>query len=397
MKSLALLTLGVIALTSCTERLTTPGGCPSLCPGGAPEFRDTVLTAIAGGDTSFTGYSSPTDAASLLLSNGGELGESRGLIRFIPRGDSVFAGDSLKPFTIDSVVLSVFLQARDTTVLAQKIDVYRLPPTFDSLTTFAELEAAMVPDALLRTIDVADAARSGRLEMKFAGADLAKLTYVPSDSTRLVLGLRLRAPVPAGMYIGAAAGGDATPLYRTFTNVAIADTTLRKQVLQRGVAQNITVREHQHPVELDLLRVGGFPAARALIRFDVPRYLRDSATIIRATLELAPNVPIVGIAGDSARIDARSLLADFGAKSVVNPTRVASTWMHPGADTVRLDVANLVALWQGVGNFTPTALRLQLGQEFASFLTAHFQSTRSLNGGPRLRITYRTPYGVRAF
>jgi hypothetical protein len=233
--------------------------------------------------------------------------------------------------------------------------------------------------------------------MKFTGADLAKLTFVPADSTRLVLGLRLRAPAPAGMYIGGAAGGDATPLYRTFTDVEIADTLLQKPVLQRGVFQNVTIRGAPTPESPTLFRVGGFPAARALIRFEVPRYLRDSATIIRATLELAPEVPIVGIPGDSARIDARSLLADFGAKSVVNPTRSASAWIHPGADTVRIDVANLVALWQGVGNTSPTSVRLQLGQEFSSFLAPLFRSSRTATGGPRLRITYRTPYGVRAF
>lgn len=396
MKRLALLLFGVILVTSCTERLTTPGGCPSLCPGGAPEFRDTVLTAIFDRDSSFTGYSSLTDARSLLLSNGGELGESRALIRFLPRGDSVFAGDSLKPFTIDSVVLSVFLQARDTTVAGIKLDVHRLPATFDSLTTFAEIEAAMVPATLLRTIDVADAARDGRLEMLFTGDELSKLTFVPDDFTRLVLGVRLRAPSPAGVYLGGVAGGDATPLYRTFTQAEIADTALQKQVLQRGVSQNITLRDAPSPDDPSLLRVGGFPAARALIRFEVPRYLRDTATIIRATLELAPGAPIVGIPGDSARIDVRAILADFGAKSVVQPTQIASGWFVPGVDTVRIEVASVISLWLGGSTF-PTALRVALGQEFASFLEPQFRSSRAPTGGPRLRITYRTPAGERAF
>jgi hypothetical protein len=294
------------------------------------------------------------------------------------------------------VVLSVVLQARDTTVTGMEIDVYRLPESFDSLTSFAELDAAMTSAALIHTIGVADAARSGRLEMLFAGAELAKLEYQPADSTRLVLGLRLRSPVPGGMYIGAAGGGDATPLYRTFTDVEIADTALQKPILQRGVAQNLTVRGVPSPDDPTLFRVGGFPAARGLIRFEVPSYLRDSATIIRATLELVPDVAMAGIPGDSARIDVRSVLADFGAKSVVNPTRVASEWIYPGNDTVRVDMANLVALWQG-NSTGPTAVRVQLGQEFASFLAPAFRSTRTTNGGPRLRITYRSPYGVRAF
>jgi hypothetical protein len=199
------------------------------------------------------------------------------------------------------------------------------------------------------------------------------------------------------MYIGSVSSGDAAPLYRTFTNVDIADTALQKPLLQRAVDQNLTVREVGSPDDPSLLRVGGFPAARTLIRFQVPEYLRDSATIIRATLELVPDAPMLGIPGDSARIDARTVAGDFGAKSVVDPTRVASTWIHPGSDTVRIDMANLVALWQGTDNTGPTAVRLELGQEFASFLAPNLRSTRTPNGGPRLRITYRTPYGVRAF
>jgi hypothetical protein len=395
-KHLVLLLAGVSLLASCTERLTTPGGCPALCPGGAPEFRDTVLTAVPLGDSAFTGYSSPTDGASLLVSNSAVLGESRALIRFNPRGDSVLAGDSLKPFTIDSVVLSVFLQARDTLVGGIKLDVYRLPATFDSLTTFAELDAAMVPATLLRTIDVTDAARSGRLEMKFVGAELDALAFTEQDSTRLVLGLRMRSSAPSGVYVGAAASGDATPLYRTFVVAEIADTTLRKQVVQRGVAENLTLRAAPTPNDPSLLRVGGFPAARSLIRFEVPRYLRDTATIVRATLELVPDAPVVGIAGDSARIDVRAILADFGAKSVVQPTQVGSGWFHPGVDTIRVEVTNVIGLWTGGSTF-PTALRAQLGQEHASFLAPVIRSTRVPGGGPRLRITYRTPAGGRVF
>lgn len=394
------LLLGLVAstlLVGCTERLVAPGSCPPLCPGGVPEFRDTVLTAVVGGDSSFTGYTSFTDGASLLLSNGGPLGDARAVIQFIRRGDSVFAGDSLKPFTIDSVVLSVVLQARDTTATGLKIDVYRLPATFDSLSSFAELDAAMVPAQLLKTIDVADAARSGVLTMSFVGAaELAKLAFVPSDSTRLVLGLRLRANSPAGAYLGGLASGSSTPLYLTYTRVDLADTTRNRPILQRGVQENFTQFQGVVAPHPDLLRIGGWPAGRVLIRFPFPEYLRDSATIVRATLELTPEVAALGIPGDSARVDARILLADFGAKSVVDPSTGASAWVRPGTDTLRLDVAPLVARWQGDPDM-PSAVRLGLGQEHASFLAPVFRSTRSAGTGPRLRITYRLPYGVRAF
>lgn len=389
--------VATLALVGCTERLVTPGDCPALCPGGPVVVRDTILTALPGLDSAFTGYSPAPSAASLLLANGGPLGETRGLVRFIPRGDSVFAGDSLKPFTTDSVVLSLFLQARDTTVSGLKVDLYRLPSEFDSLTSFAEIDAAMTAEAFLKTIDVPDAARNGRITAVFAGAELSRFTYAPSDSTRLVIGLRLRGNAAAGMYLGGISSGDATPLYLTYTNVEIADTTKRKPILQRGVDQNLTRFESVPPTDANLLQVGGFPAHRALIRFELPRYLRDSATIIRATLELTPDAPLGGIPGDSARVDARTLLADFGAKSVVNSLRTPSAWITRDTDTLRLDIASLVELWQG-DDPLPSAVRLALGQEHSSFLMPRFRSTRSAGGTPpRLRITYRLPYGVKGF
>jgi hypothetical protein len=387
--------VGSLVLAACTERLTTPGSCPTLCPGGTPEIRDTVITAVVGGDTAFAGYTSVTDPLSLLVSNGGALGETVSLIRFIPRGDSVLAGDTLRAFTIDSVIISVFLQARDTTVSPLFLDLYRLPSTFDSSATFAAVEAEMTPVNLLRSVEITDSARSGRYPVLFEGAELAALEYTPADSTRLVIGLRVRGAAPAGAYFGAALAGDATPLYVTYTEVDVADTALQHPLIQRAVDQNLSLRAAPAPLEPDLLRVGGFPAARSLVRFDLPPFLRDSATIIRATLELVPDQPVVGIPGDSARIDVRGVLTDFGAKSPVTQA-APSAWFHPGTDTVRVEVAPLVALWQG-GQGLPNAVRVSLGQEFASFLAPRFRSTRSGGTGPRLRITYRPPYGVRSF
>ena len=144
----------------------------------------------------------------------------------------------------------------------------------------------------------------------------------------------------------------------------------------------------------DLLTVGGTEGARALIRFPFPAYLRDSATIIRATLELVPENEVYGIAGDSTRIQVRSVVADFGAKSVPVLSITPAGWVQPDDDVVFIDVVSLVELWQG-SDPLPSVLRLNLGQEYASFLAPRFRSTASATGQPRLRITYRHrfPFG----
>ncbi|HRP07297.1 MAG TPA: hypothetical protein PLL69_02315 [Gemmatimonadales bacterium] len=390
------LLLGAVLLLGCTERLVTPGSCPTHCPGGFPEFRDTVITAIAELDSSFTGYSSIGGATSLMLSNSDELGESDALIRFPSRGDSVLAGDSLKPFTVDSVVLTLALQQRDTTVGGLILDIYRLPATFDTLTSFDAIREEMVADNLLRSLSIPDAAREGAFNLLFEGAELGRFSYTPDDSTRLVLGIRLRSSAPTGLYLGAASSGSGTSLYRTYVQAEIADTALQSQVVQRGALFNRSVRRYPEVHDPDLLHVGGDLSARTLIRFEFPDYLRDSASIVRATLELAAESPLIGIPGDSAQLDVRSLVADFGAKSAVNPNFLASGWMYPGDQAVEVEVTGLIALWQTNG-LQRQGLRVQHSLEHSSFITPAFQSTRKGSAPPRIRITYRPLGGLGGF
>ncbi len=383
--------LGLLVVTAgCTEKLTTPGDCPALCPGGVVDVRDTVLTPILGGDSSFTGYQGRNEALSLLISDGGQYGQSRAVMRFVRRGDSLLIRDTLRTFTVDSVALTFALQRRDTTVAGMVLEVYRLPRTVDTLTPFAVIDVAMNAATLLEEFAIADNVRSGALRVTLGAQALARIAFAPDDSTRLTVGLRLRSAGGGAARIGALFSGGQAPLYTTYARAAIADTLLRRQVLLRVPDLNFTTRPDFGSPPADLLAVGGFPAARSFIRFALPAYLRDSATILRATLELVPSAPIVGIPADTARLDVRQVIADFGAKSPVASDRFVSVPLVPGNDTVRVDIVGLVQLWQGSAPL-PAILRLSLGQEGATFIAPRFGSTRS-DAAPRLRITYRRPF-----
>ena len=74
--------LAAQALPGCQEKLTAPADCPTLCPGGQPQIFDEVFTAIAGADSSYSGYVQPHQAQSLLVSNGLEGFEERALVGF---------------------------------------------------------------------------------------------------------------------------------------------------------------------------------------------------------------------------------------------------------------------------------------------------------------------------
>jgi hypothetical protein len=379
------------ALSACTEKLTAPGSCPALCPGGDVDIRDTVLTAVAFGDSSFTGFQGRSDPVALLLSDGAPYGQSRAVIRFARRGDSVFVRDTLRTFTVDSVALGVVLQRRDSTVGGMVLEFYRLPRSIDTLSSVAAIDAAMTPASLLAEIPIADSDRSGELRVRLTPEAVAKLVFAPTDSTKLQIGLRLRSNGGGAIQLGALNSGSSTPLYTTYVTANIADTTVRKQVLSRAPDLNFTARDDFGPPPPNLLEVGGFPASRSFIRFALPPFLRDSATILRATLELTLSSPLVAIPGDTARLDVRAVLVDFGAKSPVAFDRVVSTSLTPNAGTtVQVDMVGLVQLWQG-SNPLPSIIRLSIVQEGATFIAPLFESTRQ-GAPPRLRITYRPPF-----
>ncbi len=381
----------VTALSACTEKLTTPGNCPALCPGGDVDIRDTVLTAVPSGDSSFTGFQGRSDPVALLLSDGGPYGQSRAVIRFARRGDSVLVRDTLRTFTVDSVALGVVLQRRDSTVGGVVLELYRLPRSIDSLSSVAAIDAEMTPASLLAEIPIADSDRSGELRVRLTPEAVAKLAFIPADSTKLQIGLRIRSNGGAAIQVGALNSGSSTPLFTTYVTANVADTTVRKQLLSRAPDLNFTARDDFGPAPANLLEVGGFPASRTFIRFALPPFLRDSATILRATLELTLSAPLVAIPGDTARLDARAVLVDFGAKSPVVFDRVVSTLLTRNtASVVQVDMVGLVQLWQGT-NPLPSIVRLSILQEGATFIAPLFESTRQ-GTPPRLRITYRPPF-----
>jgi hypothetical protein len=159
--------------------------------------------------------------------------------------------------------------------------------------------------------------------------------------------------------------------------------------LSRSTSFNTFVTQSPLVPDPNLLTVGGEPSSRALVRFALPPVLKDSATLVRATIELTPVAPIQGLPTDVAAVVARAVLADLGAKSPVTTDSVPDTLAVPQVDTVRIDVTRLVQIWQGSSE-RPPALFLSLQPEAASFSRAVFYSTRAADPTvhPRLRVTY---------
>lgn len=388
----------VVVSSGCQEQLTTPAQCPELCPGGEPVVIDEVFTPVAGADSSYRGYVQAHEAAGLLVSNGLQGFEELALVRFSRRPDSVTVADAPRSYTIDSVTLNFVVLARDTNLTGLQLLLYRLSPSTDSSTSYAAVAPALVAESLVATIDVPDTLRRGPVRALLQGADLGRVQIPPADSGRLALGVRIASATPTGVRVGALESGTGAIFTTYVTADAPDDGTDRQRTLTVGTAFNTFVSEVTPVGDTTLLAVGGEPSARTILRFSLPPRIRDSATIIRATLELTPVAPISGLPTDPAVLQARAVLADVGAKSPVSPTVGLSQRFPPPVDTlevgaavVSLEAVRLVELWLGATS-RPSALMLSLTPEHeaASFTRPVFHSSRAADPAlrPRLRLSY---------
>lgn len=386
-RTLQLAALCLLTL-ACQEKIAAPAECPDLCPGSF-EIVDTSLAVVLGGDSSFSGYAKAGQGSSLRVSWQFPVSEDRAVVKFVARPDSFTIGDTSYAYVLDSVALAVTLQYRDTTVKNLVLYLYRLPATLDSGFTFAEAEAAFTPANIIDSILVDDSVVTRRYQRFYSGPDLAKLDIPPADSGVLAFGVQMQAAQGTGIRIGSQSAGADAPGFTSYVSVLKPDTTLARTI-PRIVRYGSYVSQTIPPLDPALLTIGGAPSARTLIRLNWPDYIRDSAQILRATLELVPVNPVPGLSGDTAFVTVTPTLADFGSKSpgVTDPAFAAFGKVTAGqTDTVHVEIQRMTRLWQGTSPLPPT-IWVQLVPETSSFARPEFGSTRSAGFVPRLRLTF---------
>lgn len=384
-----LLGLGSSLAAGCKDDLTAPAACPALCPGGQPPVQESVIPAVADADSSFIGYVPAGLGISLRVSNALPASDDRAIVLFLPRPDSVVVDDTARTYVIDSVAIGLTLQARDTLVTSLRFLIYRLPITIDTTTTFADIAPELVLANVIDSIQVPDSVKSGPVVTVLSGADLARVAIPAGDSGKIAIGIALAAATPTGARIASLAA-TGSPRFTTFVTAAIADTALQDQVINRFPSFASFVSQNPPVPDDDLLSVGGAPSFRARIKFTLPPALRDSVTILRATLELTPNTTILGLPSDPGFLQAIGVLGDLGAKSplLTGGNSIGVTELESGTGgTVEVDVTRLVRLWQ-TDDGLPPILFLAIAPEASTFMQPVFRSTRSVSGAPQLRITY---------
>jgi hypothetical protein len=385
----------VVAVAACQERLASPADCPNLCPGSF-DVRDTTLYPLVDSSATFTGYLKAGQGSSLRVSYQFPVSEDRAFFRFGARPDSVLVGGKQQAYTVDSVALEFSLLFRDTTVTDLKLFLYRLPATVDTTSTFAQVDGAFVPSAILDSFTVGGDTLTKRFSTMIRGADLAKVAIAPADSGVLALGVQIRSATGTGVRIGSAASGTATPTFRTYLTVpdTANDTTLAR-TLTPSVRFNSFVSQTAQAIDQSVYTLGGVPSSRSVIRFPWPSLLKDSAQLVRVTLELVPTLPFEGIPGDSAFVMARPVLADLGGKSsTASDIQFAGLGGFVSGDsgTLSLEMRRAVLNWQGDSPLPPMFM-LMMFPEASTFSVAKLGSSLSApEYRPRLRVTYTLTY-----
>jgi hypothetical protein len=437
---------GALAALACREDLTAPGKCPAFCPRTPIGLVDTVLTTVVVRDSAFgrpQGYLSAGQSGVLIAANLPGV-DSRPIIKFDSivsrqrwgQGTDTSTGLVLQP---DSVFVRIVVVTRDTAAHNLRLQFYGLPLTIDSTTTFADLVTPFGA-AALRSINldsllaipadsdtvagvfypaahrnpatgdaaIEDSAFGGLHRFTvYAKFDSTQIPYVAADSGRVALGVRVNADSPTMVRLAASRSGASSGI-TWYSKVDSLGTPVFR-VRQSAPALFDSFVSDATPAPLDSnLAVGGLPATRSVLRFDVPRAIRDSSQIVRATLVLVPAVAAQGVVSDSFRLFVNQVAADFGAKSPLSGVTPDSATVRIGVtDTVSIELTKILRLWQS-DSTVPRALVLRQRslvpitssqvdlREGASFSEIRFYSSRAAAFSPALHLTYvpRYPFGA---
>ena len=406
-----------VLLAACSEKLTAPGSCPEFCSTSTLTLTDTVLSGVISQDSSFgrpIGYVNPPSAIVLpAVSRPGR--ESRPIFRTNPIPLRFVLGPdttSNPVIGVDSARLTVIITRRDTSAHNLTLSVYALPLTIDSTTAFHDLDAPFAA-APIRSVNLDSLlAKPGHLDpatgdsaivddvnnriLLRIGLDSAQVPLT-ADSGKLGLGIRVSADSRASAAI-----------LSTESSLLVAQGPAVTWYLKvDSLGLSIAHKSRTVPTSFDsfvydppalptgaFLVVGGVPAARTVLRIDLPQVIRDSSRVIRATLEFIAAAQLEGSPADSFPVVASPVIADFGAKSPLNTLHTDTTWIRiTPIDTVRIEVTRVLGLW-ATDSLQPTTLVLRALPEGSEFPELRLHRSVDLAQRPMLHITYSPRYPV---
>jgi hypothetical protein len=321
----------------------------------------------------------------------------------------------------DSAKILIHIGRYETGASNLRLRLYHMPQTIDSTTTFADVAGAFT-DSLIDSLNVDSVLAMPNHHDTITGDSIARdtvnhaltifwkltaaeLPFVFADSGRQALGLRVAADSLASIAIsttGSASPGPGIIWYLRVDSAGVIKPDTARQLSPQVSHHLFVMNPGAAPLDSNLA-IGGVPTARSLLRMKLPRFIRDSSFVVRATLLLVPSQAAQGVASDSFVVFAQRVEADFGGKSPLAIARgpgdsaVSDTaGVRIGAtDTVRFELLPIVRLWQA-DTTAPQAIMLVLRSrgdfgttfEGGTLAEMRFYSSRNPALRPVLRVTY---------
>ncbi|GAC1686703.1 MAG: hypothetical protein NVS9B3_05150 [Gemmatimonadaceae bacterium] len=401
----------VARLAACTEKLENTQSCPVLCPGQDLPVRDTIVDAVAF-DTSVGTYPPLGAERYIPLARRGDTLDVRAIVRFdsLPRRAVTKAGDTTTaPIAlVDSARVALRFAPPKIRPAAWTVEGYDVDTT--AADTNPLLAAALFrPDKLL-----------GLKNLTAADSDSASVPINPAvllakiqAKARLRIGLRVTGtPTPLEVRLGTIeSGAPAQVRFRASRDTALRALTVsvlsttpdNDPFIRATLTDYAVVVAGPAAPDAQSVAIGGIPARRAFLRFDVPARIIDSTTVVRATLLLTQRAnPTSPRAGDGVLIQPQVVLASplvtdlykaalqvdglpgsFGADTL--------TLVPNQAGVVGIDMVRVLRRWRHAPLAeAQRAIVLRVGEEGTATPQVLLWSRRATDPSvrPRLRISY---------
>jgi hypothetical protein len=228
--------------------------------------------------------------------------------------------------------------------------------------------------------------------------------------THLRIGLRLVSNSSAQLRFSSASSvlrykpASDTAVTASLLSMTPSDTTLA--TLKNDLADYVITAKGTPLPAPNTIGVGGFPARRTYMLFNLPSHIVDSSTVVRATLTLTqyPTRDSPS-ANDSLGVypfpvTAGAIVTDIPRLLrlvTINTAAVDSLVVFPAdSGTKRLELVNTVRVWKNTKpEQTQRALVLVIGQEGSNPAMASFFSSEAPVGlRPRLQLSYVPPVAL---
>jgi hypothetical protein len=400
------LVASIAALGACEENLDEGKSCPLLCPQTAVNLQQTIIDGVVI-DSTIGGYPPIGTSATLLLAAYPDTLDTRVIVRFDTLPQTFQSPKSSSDSTTTHVDSASFRILLDTTSVAELPGPPRRPFTI-------ELYDVDTPASDTVAADLLPLFNSSRLlgSRTFQLDSLTDTLRIPvtSDSvldrvlngTHLRVGLRLVSDSAMSLRLQSTAATSLAFWPSKDTSVVVAPvsntpTDSTQATLRANLAEYVIVAKGPPNPPADALAVGGYPAHRTYVQFNIPPALFDSATIVRASLLLTQRPDRASPrSGDSVTVYPVAITAGAVLTDISRLLELAPFPSPLPADSIRLvpadsglrrvELVQLVRIWRAAtGIPNQHAIALRIGPESAIGAQTLFFSTEA--GGtlrPRL-------------